>query len=402
MEITEAGLAKLGAVADIKVIGVGGGGSNAINRMVASSLTGVEFWTINTDVQSLGSSMPSNKLQIGTKLTRGLGAGGNPMVGQKAAEESRDEISAALDGADMVFITAGMGGGTGTGAAPVVAEIARECGALTVGVVTKPFTFEGRRRWQQAEEGIALIRDKVDTLIIIPNDRLLTVVEKRTSVQEAFRLADDVLRHGVQGICDIITIPGLINVDFADVKAVMSAAGSALMGVGTGTGEGRAVEAARTAISSPLLETSIDGASGVIFNVTGGPDLTLYEVNEAAEVIYSVASPEANIIFGAVIDERVQGEIRITVIATGFDGGRGQQAQQRKDTVTTVKAGGHPTQQQMQPNLPLPAATSQANGHHPAPAPASPATGDKNNDLFHAMPAASEPLDIPPFLRPHR
>jgi cell division protein FtsZ len=398
MDILESGLGRV-AVADIKVIGVGGGGSNAINRMLASSLSGVQFWTVNTDVQSLGTAMPSNKLQIGTKLTRGLGAGGNPMVGMKAAEESRDEIAAALEGSDMVFITAGMGGGTGTGAAPIVAEIAREVGALTVGVVTKPFTFEGRRRWQQAEEGIAMIRDKVDTLIVIPNDRLLTVVEKRTSVQEAFRLADDVLRHGVQGICDIITIPGLINVDFADVKAVMSAAGSALMGVGTATGEGRAVEAARTAISSPLLETSIDGASGVIFNVTGGPDLTLYEVNEAAEVIYSVASPEANIIFGAVIDEKVQGEIRITVIATGFDGGRGPAPQ--RETITSVRAGSAPA-----PAAAITAPSPQfpVNGHPPAPGlhVNPPVTADKPADSFHTMPAAGEALDIPPFLRPHR
>jgi len=394
MELIESGLSK-SAIADIKVIGVGGGGSNAINRMLASSLTGVEFWALNTDVQSLHSAMPLNKLQIGNKLTRGLGAGGNPIVGQKAAEESRDEIAAALEGSDMVFITAGMGGGTGTGAAPVVAEVAREVGALTVGVVTKPFTFEGRRRWQQAEEGIAMIRDKVDTLIIIPNDRLLTVVEKRTSMQEAFRLADDVLRHGVQGICDIITIPGLINVDFADVKAVMSAAGSALMGVGSASGEGRAIEAARTAISSPLLETSIDGASGVIFNVTGGPDLTLYEVNEAAEVIYSVASPEANIIFGAVIDEKIQGEIRITVIATGFDGGRGLP---RRETVTTVKAGG---------TAPAVSAPSVSNGFS-SPAPALPTADKGAGDLFQAIPPApattggESPLDIPPFLRPHR
>jgi cell division protein FtsZ len=309
-----------GLSADIKVVGVGGGGSNAINRMIASTLSGVEFWTLNTDAQALAMAQSERRLQIGAKLTRGLGAGGNPSVGQKAAEESRDDLIAALDGADMVFITAGMGGGTGTGAAAVVAEVAREVGALTVGVVTRPFTFEGRRRAHQAEAGIAALRDKVDTLIIIPNDKLLQVVEKKTSMQEAFKIADDVLRQGVQGISDIITIPGLINVDFADVKTVMSNAGSALMGIGLGSGEGRAVEAARMAVSSPLLETSIHGASGVIFNVTGGHDLTLVEVNEAAEVIYGAVDPEANIIFGAVLDERIQGEVRITVIATGFDG----------------------------------------------------------------------------------
>jgi cell division protein FtsZ len=313
---------KLNNIADIKVIGVGGGGSNAINRMIASGLTGVEFWTINTDSQALALAQSERRLQIGQKITRGLGAGGNPNVGHKAAEESRDDLVAALDGADMVFITAGMGGGTGTGAAPVVAEVAKEVGALTVGVVTRPFTFEGRRRAQQAVEGIAAIKEKVDTLIIIPNDKLLQVVEKRTSMQEAFQIADDVLRQGVQGISDIITIPGLINVDFADVKTVMTAAGSALMGIGSASGEGRAVEAARMAISSPLLEASINGACGVIFNVTGGSDLTLHEVNDAAEVIYSAVDSEANIIFGAVLDDRMQGEIRITVIATGFDGAK--------------------------------------------------------------------------------
>ena len=310
---------KLNNVADIKVVGVGGGGSNAVNRMIENGLSGVEFWTINTDAQALALSQAERRLQIGQKITRGLGAGGNPEVGRKAADESRDDLVAALDGADMVFITAGMGGGTGTGAAPVVASVAREVGALTVGVVTRPFTFEGRRRAQQAVEGIAAIKEAVDTLIIIPNDKLLQVVEKRTSMQEAFQIADDVLRQGVQGISDIITIPGLINVDFADVKTVMTRAGSALMGIGLASGEGRAVEAAQMAISSPLLEASIHGANGVIFNVTGGSDLTLHEVNDAAAVIYESVDSEANIIFGAVLDERMQGEIRITVIATGFD-----------------------------------------------------------------------------------
>lgn len=309
-----------GSVAKIKVIGVGGGGGNAVNRMIASSVSGVEFWSINTDAQSLTQTSATNRLQMGQKLTRGLGAGGNPAIGQKAAEESRDEIAAALENSDLVFITAGMGGGTGTGAAPIVAEVAKEVGALTVGVVTRPFSFEGRRRTSQAEEGIAALQSRVDTLIIIPNDKLLSVVSEQTPVQEAFRVADDILRQGVQGISDIITIPGLVNVDFADVRAVMADAGSALMGIGVGSGKSRAREAALASISSPLLESSIDGARGVVFNITGGSDLTLHEVNAASEIIYEVVDPNANIIFGAVIDDRLQGEIRITVIATGFTG----------------------------------------------------------------------------------
>ncbi|HEY9717218.1 MAG TPA: cell division protein FtsZ [Trichormus sp.] len=305
--------------ANIKVIGVGGAGSNAVNRMIAAGLNGVEFWACNTDAQALDLSAAKNRLQIGGKLTRGLGAGGNPTVGTKAAEESREEIAAALAGADMVFIAGGMGGGTGTGAAPIVAEIAKEQGALTVGVVSRPFIFEGKRRSVQAEQGIQEVKGRVDTLIVIPNQRLLEVVDHRASMQEAFIEADKVLMQGVQGISDIITVPGLINVDFADVKAVMQTAGSALMGVGRATGEGRAIEAARNAINSPLLEATIDGASGVIFSVTGGPDLTLHEVQEAANVIYSAVSDDANIIFGAVLDDRLHGEVLITVIATGFD-----------------------------------------------------------------------------------
>ncbi|PSB02873.1 cell division protein FtsZ [Merismopedia glauca] len=308
------------SIAKIKVIGVGGGGGNAVNRMIASDLGGVEFWSINTDAQALDQSSSIKRLQIGQKLTRGLGAGGNPAIGQKAAEESRDEIAAALEATDLVFITAGMGGGTGTGAAPIVAEIAKEMGALTVGVVTRPFMFEGRRRTNQAEEGIGALQTRVDTLIVIPNDKLLSVISEQTPVQEAFRFADDVLRQGVQGISDIITIPGLVNVDFADVRAVMADAGSALMGIGIGSGKSRAREAAVAAIASPLLESSIEGAKGVVFNITGGQDLTLHEVNTAAETIYEVVDPNANIIFGAVIDDKMQGEIRITVIATGFTG----------------------------------------------------------------------------------
>jgi len=303
----------------IKVVGVGGGGSNAVNRMMASGLANIEFWAMNTDAQVLETSTTKQRVQLGTKITRGLGAGGNPAIGQKAAEESRDDITQALQGSDMVFITSGMGGGTGTGAAAIVAEIARDLGALTVGVVTKPFTFEGRRRLQQATQGLESLKEAVDTLIVIPNDKLLEVVERRTSMHEAFKIADEVLFRGVQGISNIITVPGLINVDFADVKTVMSMAGSAIMGIGVGSGEGRALEAARMAVNSPLLETSIEGASGVIFNVTGGGDMTLHEVNEAAEVIYDAVDKDANIIFGAVIDERIQGEIQITVIATGFE-----------------------------------------------------------------------------------
>jgi cell division protein FtsZ len=305
-------------IARIKVMGVGGGGCNAVNRMIDNNVTGIEFWALNTDAQALSNAGAQHRLQLGQKITRGLGAGGNPAIGQKAAEESRDEIAHALENTDLVFITAGMGGGTGTGAAPIAAEVAKEMGCLTVGVVTRPFTFEGRRRTNQAEEGIAALQTRVDTLIIIPNNQLLTVISPETPVQEAFRIADDVLRQGVQGISDIITIPGLVNVDFADVRAIMADAGSALMGIGIASGKSRAREAATVAVSSPLLEASIEGAKGVVLNITGGSDLTLHEVNAAAESIYEVVDPNANIIFGAVIDERMQGEIRITVIATGF------------------------------------------------------------------------------------
>ncbi|BAF60031.1 MAG: cell division protein FtsZ [Pelotomaculum sp.] len=310
---------ELDQFANIKVIGVGGGGNNAVNRMISAGLKGVEFIAVNTDAQALYLAQANQKIQIGAKLTKGLGSGGNPEIGQKAAEESRDEIVQALKGSDMVFVTAGMGGGTGTGAAPIVAEVAKELGALTVGVVTKPFTFEGRKRASQAEAGIENLKAKVDTLITIPNDRLLQVIEKHTSIVEAFRIADDVLRQGVQGISDLIAVPGLINLDFADVKTIMKETGSALMGIGTASGENRATEAARTAISSPLLETSIEGARGVLLNITGGTSLGLFEVNEAAEIIAQAADPEANIIFGAVIDERMEDEVRVTVIATGFD-----------------------------------------------------------------------------------
>jgi len=336
--------------ADIKVIGCGGGGSNAVNRMIAAGLTGVQFIALNTDAQALQLSDATVKIQVGQKLTKGLGAGSDPEIGQKSAEESREDIRQALEGADMVFITAGMGGGTGTGAAPVVAEIAKELDALTVGVVTKPFSFEGRRRMAQAEKGIELLRQKVDTLITIPNDRLLQVVDKRTSMVEAFKIADDVLRQGVQGISDLITVPGLINLDFADVRAIMTNAGSALMGIGQASGEDRAVKAAKQAISSPLLEASIEGAKGILMSLTGGSNLGLFEVNEAAEIIAEAADPEANIIFGAVIDERMQDELRITVIATGFD-------TERKNTPFKLSKG------------------------------------------LEARPFVTEELDIPPFLR---
>lgn len=308
-----------GSYATIKVVGVGGGGGNAINRMIEAGLQGVEFISMNTDAQALSISKAPRQVQLGEKLTKGLGAGSNPEIGEKAAEESREQIREVLEGADMVFITAGMGGGTGTGGAPVVAQLAREVDALTVAVVTRPFTFEGRRRGQQAETGIQKLEEQVDTLITIPNDRLLQVVEKKTSIQDAFRVADDVLRQGVQGISDLIIVPGLINLDFADVKAIMSSAGSALMGIGTGTGEERAIEAARKAIASPLLEASIEGAKGILFNITGSDNLGLHEVNAAAEIIAEAADPEANIIFGAVIDEELKDEVRVTVIATGFD-----------------------------------------------------------------------------------
>jgi cell division protein FtsZ len=306
-------------LAVIKVVGVGGGGSNAVNRMIEAGLRGCEFIAVNTDAQALLMSEADQKLHIGTRSSRGLGAGADPQIGEEAAAESRDEIKEVLKGSDMVFITAGEGGGTGTGGAPIIGQVAHELGALTVGVVTRPFGFEGRKRAEQAQTGIKNLRDEVDTLIVIPNDRLLQVVEKRTSVMEAFRMADDVLRQGVQGITDLITIPGLVNLDFADVRTIMNDAGSALMGIGEAAGENRAAEAARVAVSSPLLEASVEGATGILLNITGGSDLGLFEVNEAAEVVTGAADPNANVIFGAVIDENLAGNVRVTVIATGFD-----------------------------------------------------------------------------------
>jgi cell division protein FtsZ len=302
----------------IKVVGVGGGGTNAVTRMVDAGLSGCEFVAVNTDAQALLMTEADVKIPIGADVTRGLGAGADPAVGEAAARESRDELKEALKGADMVFVTAGEGGGTGTGGAPIVAELAQELRALTVGVVTRPFSFEGRKRADQAERGIENLSSHVDTLIVIENDRLLQVVEKRTSIVEAFRMADDVLRQGVQGITDLITVPGLVNLDFADVRTIMRGAGSALMGIGSASGENRAAEAARTAVSSPLLESSIEGATGILLNISGPPDIGLFEVNEAAEVVTSAAAQDANVIFGAVIDEGLGDEIRVTVIATGF------------------------------------------------------------------------------------
>jgi cell division protein FtsZ len=348
-------------LAVIKVIGVGGGGNNAVNRMIEHGVQGVDFIAVNTDAQALNLSKAEYKLQIGGKLTRGLGAGANPEVGKKAAEESREQLEEVLRGADMVFVTAGMGGGTGTGAAPVIASIARDLGALTVGVVTRPFTFEGRKRQTQAIGGISAMKEAVDTLIVIPNDKLLQIVDKSTPMLEAFREADNVLRQGVQGISDLIATPGLINLDFADVKTIMSDKGSALMGIGIAAGENRATEAAKKAISSPLLETSIDGAKGVIMNITGGMNLSLYEVQEAADIVALASDEEVNMIFGSVINENLTDEIIVTVIATGFSddlisapqkplrpsiGGARQQAQQPAQPLSTQPRAQEPVQQE--------------------------------------------------------
>jgi cell division protein FtsZ len=331
-------------LAVIKVVGVGGGGTNAVNRMVDAGLSGVEFIAVNTDAQALLMCDADVKIHIGSNATRGLGAGADPAVGKAAAQESRDELKEALKGADMVFVTAGEGGGTGTGGAPIVGELAaQELGALSVGVVTRPFSFEGRKRAQQAERGIGELRDQVDTLIVIENDRLLQVVEKRTSIIDAFKLADDVLRQGVQGITDLITIPGLVNLDFADVRTIMRGAGSALMGIGTATGENRATEAAQAAVSSPLLEASIEGATGILLNVTGGHEIGLFEVNEAAEVVTGAADQNANVIFGAVIDDALGDEVRVTVIATGF----GPQRARRRRLAESEE--GEPTSLEPQP-----------------------------------------------------
>lgn len=331
------------ALARIKVIGVGGGGGNAVNRMIEHGVQGVDFIAVNTDAQALNLSKAEVKMQIGGKLTRGLGAGANPEVGKKAAEETREQIEEALRGADMVFVTAGMGGGTGTGAAPVIANIARELGALTVGVVTRPFTFEGRKRANQAQGGISAMKEAVDTLIVIPNDRLLEIVDKNTPMLEAFREADNVLRQGVQGISDLIATPGLINLDFADVKTIMSNKGSALMGIGVASGENRAAEAAKKAISSPLLEKTIDGAQGVLMNITGGTNLSLFEVQEAADIVASASDQEVNMIFGSVINENLKDEIVVTVIATGFTEAEPQEKPAKPNYSQTQRTAGATT-----------------------------------------------------------
>ncbi len=375
--------------AQIKVIGVGGGGSNAVDRMIESEMRGVDFITVNTDAQALLRSQAPLRIRIGDRITRGLGAGGNPNVGQKAAEENREDLNEALKGADMVFIAGGMGGGTGTGAAPVVAEIARELGALTVGVVTRPFAFEGARRRQNAEDGIAALRDKVDTLITIPNDRLLQVADKKLPMVDAYKLADDVLRQGIQGISDLITVPGLINLDFADVKTVMSNAGSALLAIGYGSGESRAADAARAAIASPLLDIAIDGARGILFNISGGEDLTLYEVNEAAEIINRAADQDAMIIYGQVIDPRLQGDVRITVIATGFDNKPAPPTRQAPRPETRQAYPPRETREPFSrtPREPLPREPYEA---RPRPAPP---------DDRPAPTSQTDNLDNPPFLR---
>ncbi|RST12775.1 cell division protein FtsZ [Streptomyces sp. WAC05374] len=397
-------------LAVIKVIGVGGGGVNAINRMIEVGLKGVEFIAINTDAQALLMSDADVKLDVGRELTRGLGAGANPAVGRKAAEDHREEIEEVLKGADMVFVTAGEGGGTGTGGAPVVANIARSLGALTIGVVTRPFTFEGRRRANQAEDGIAELREEVDTLIVIPNDRLLSISDRQVSVLDAFKSADQVLLSGVQGITDLITTPGLINLDFADVKSVMSEAGSALMGIGSARGDDRAVAAAEMAISSPLLEASIDGARGVLLSISGGSDLGLFEINEAAQLVSEAAHPEANIIFGAVIDDALGDEVRVTVIAAGFDGG---QPPARRDNILSAGSSKReepapPARTSEQPRPVSGLGTVPVREEPPTP-PAEPVPAVNDSSLSVTPPAvpparpypdtSAEELDVPDFLK---
>ncbi len=393
----------------IRVIGVGGGGSNAVNRMIRAELMGVEFISVNTDAQALLQSDAPHKIRIGDKITRGLGAGGDPGIGQRAAEEDAEKIYEALKDSDMVFITAGMGGGTGSGAAPVIAEIARDLGALTIGVVTKPFNFEGARRRLNAEKSTEALRDKVDTLITIPNDRLKDVVQKETSIIDAFRVVDDVLRQGVQGISDLITVPGLINLDFADVRTVMKDAGSALMGIGRASGDKRAAEAAQEAIASPLLEVNIAGAQGVLFNITGGPTLSLFEVDEAAEIIKQTADPEANIIFGTVIDERMGDEVAITVIATGFDASRRRESQRTQvassvEVATALRIARDREMQREErvpaaiPVTPEPSAMPDISSEElPAAAVVQPRTNGM--DIRRGPQQEVEDLDIPAFLR---
>ena len=390
--------------ARIKVVGVGGGGTNAVNRMIQEGIQGVDFVAVNTDAQALLLSKASIKVQIGDKLTRGLGAGGNPEVGRKSAEETADDLYSVLKGSDMVFVTAGLGGGTGTGAAPIVAQIAKECGALTIGVVTRPFTFEGAKRMQSAEAGMDTLKDHADTLIVIPNDRLLQIVDKKSSLQDAFRMADDVLRQGIQGISELITVPGLINLDFADVKAIMSEGGAALMAVGHAAGEDRARLAAEQAISSQLLDITIDGARGVLFNVTGGPNMTLFEVNQAAAIIRETAHPDVNMIFGAVIDPNMGDEIRITVIATGFErAGIPRRIIERPAQQTRVESRlehrSEPQRPAIQPGIPVerPVETVSVNA-----APVTPPPPAVKQPDFKPQTSFQEDLDIPTFLRNRR
>lgn len=369
MEVTP----DMNTVAQIKVVGVGGGGGNALNRMIKANAHGIEFIAVNADSQALYHSEAATKIHVGQATTRGLGAGSNPDIGRQAAEESIEELKEVLKGADMVFITCGMGGGTGTGASPVIAEAAKELGILTIGVVTKPFSFEGQRRKQQADEGLESLKSKVDTLITIPNDRILSIIDKKTPLTDAFMVVDDVLRQGVQGIADLITVHGMINVDFADVKTVMENAGSALMGIGYGTGEERAIEAAKAAVESPLLEMSIQGAKGILFNITGGNDLSMFEVDEAARVITEAADPDAHIIFGAVINDSYTGEIKVTVIATGFDDSPLERAAITRNHMSLR----NPSVQNPVPNI---------SSHNPKPS-------------MPTIKATDNELDIPAFIR---
>lgn len=375
--------------AQIKVVGVGGGGGNAVNRMILEGLAGVEFITINTDNQALNNSKASTRVRIGDKTTRGLGAGGMPEIGRKAAEESSEELYEVLRGADMVFIAAGMGGGTGTGAAPVVAQIAKELGALTIGVVTRPFTFEGKRRTDFAELGIEGLKGQVDTLIVIPNDRLLSIAHKNATLQQAFSLADDVLRQGIQGISELITVPSLINLDFADVRTIMSEGGAALMAVGRGAGDDRAINAARQAIHNGLLDVTIDGARGILFNITGGPNLSLTEVNEAAAIVRESAHPDVHLIFGARIDENMGEEVRITVIATGFEQARARKAGDAFGTANYTSNQQRPASQSFAPSQPAPQQQNYQAPRQPQSVPVQPAT-----------PAAQPPRQQPPASQP--
>jgi len=392
--------------AQIKVVGVGGGGGNAVNRMINEGLGGVEFISVNTDNQALMMSRAKTRVRIGDKLTRGLGAGGNPEIGRKAAEESADELYEVLRGADMVFIACGMGGGTGTGASPVIAQIAKELGALTIGVVTRPFTFEGSRRQQTAEAGIEALKSQVDTLIVIPNDRLAQIADKRATLQQAFSLADDVLRQGIQGISELITVPALINLDFADVRTIMSEGGAALMAVGRATGDDRARKAAEAAISSSLLDVTIDGARGILFNITGGSDMTLFEINEAAAIIKESAHPEVNLIFGAQVDESMGDEVRITVIATGFEQSRVARRIDQQATMRPQMQPARPQVQQPQPPVQhqaaAPAPAPQPVQHQQPPAPQVQPPQRPQQPDYSARVYDEDDIEIPTFLRKRR